>query len=418
MRNNINLLDVFPKLNIKLNDKQAEIVEAVSKNRFVCIRGTRRGGKSMISSGILTGVMLNPGAATVVAAPLSKLTEIIWQNTTNNLINTLNLKHKQLNNKDKVLTFDWGAQMLATTLRNRSNVLGRSYDLFVIDEAAIYNPSAVEVIESPIQFLTSEIFPTLLEYQGTLMAVSTPRAKNWFYYYDEFCKTDGVSVKYTIYDVTHIKLDNIEKMKEYYYKLGMERFWLREFMCEYVELDGAVFNFSPKPTTAHFKDLDGEWFISIDPGLNFACLVGCITPEGLYLVDGFKSKSSTEEHANKIHSYLRQIEPAEMYCDPAAAQVIVDLAYNHDLSFRKAQKGIESNINIFNTIADKLFISTHNKDFYDLFIDEFVNYSYNPDTGKPIKKNDHLIDTALYMVASVKRDFPYLFEEMGVVGID
>lgn len=416
IRNSIDLFAVFDKLGITLNPRQQEIVEAVQTERFVCVRATRRGGKTFTSSGILSGLLLNPNFSAALTAPIQKLTEILWQQTVYNLTVSFRLEPTQLSNKDKVLSFPWGSTLLASTLRNRSNVLGRSYDIFIIDEAAIYQPPASEVLESPLQFLTSEIFPTLLEHKGCCLAISTPRSKaNWFYDYNQFCEENGRVIKYTIWDVSHIPRDEIHSMHQHYLRLNMERYWKREFEAEFVELDTNVFSFLPKPVHIESpRSLEGEWILSIDPGLNFACVLMCYTPEGVYIFDGFKRKGSTSEHAQAIKELLDQVEPLNMYCDSAAAQTILDLAHNHDLSFNKSQKGIENNITIAHEVSDKLYINTHNEEFYEAFMDEWYNYTYNPETGKPIKKNDHLIDAFLYNLASTKKDFPYIFQEYGL----
>lgn len=406
MRNKIDLFATFDKLGIKLNNKQQEIVESVEQNQMTIVRGTRRGGKSFVSAGINAALMLNPGQKCGLTAPSLKLTEIIFRQTVENLTNTLMLKPSVLNNKDRILTFPWQSELLATSLRNRKQILGRSYDIFNIDEAAVAD-------EPSISFLFIEIIPTLLEYDGHLFVISTPRGQNYFYELSEYARKEpkGKSIKYTIYDQTHIPLDAVEAMKKTYLDLGMEKYWMQEFEVEWISLDGSVFEFYPhevnlgNPLRDFADKPEGDYFIGIDPGSrNFGAVLVCVNADGIFIVDCFNaSNKSTVFVAEKLKQWEENYNITEMYTDSAAAQTRVDLAQLHHLSFRNSNKDIDAGLNSIRLFKDRIFINTQAQDA-DLFVKQWSLYSYNEQTGKPKKRDDHMLDALRYVVHTALSD--------------
>lgn len=406
MRNKIDLFATFDRLGVQLNSKQQEIVESVEKNKMTIVRGTRRGGKSFVSAGINAALMLNPGQKCGLTAPSLKLTEIIFRQTVDNLTNSLMLKPSVLNNKDRVLTFPWQSELLATSLRNRKQILGRSYDIFNIDEAAVSD-------EPSIDFLFLEIIPTLLEYNGHLFVISTPRGQNYFYQLSEYAKNDpkGKAIKYTIYDQTHIPIEEVEAMRKTYFDLGMEKYWRQEFEVEWISLEGSIFEFYPKEIDLGnvFQDFtnkpEGDYFIGIDPGSrNFGAVLICINSEGVFVVDCFNaSNKSTAFVADKLKKWEEYYDIAEMYIDSAAAQTRVDLAQLHDISFRNSNKDIDAGLNSIRLFKDRIFLNTQAQDA-DLFLKQWSLYSYNEQTGKPKKRDDHMLDALRYVVHTALSD--------------
>ena len=180
--------------NPHINQKQ--ILEC--DRRFIVVMCGRRFGKSELSQimGIKEAIT---GGQVAYITPTYKLAKAFFEKLTAALPfknNISNLKIYCPNNGS--IEFYTGERL--------DNLRGRKFHLVIIDEAAF-----IPDLESGWQ---NSIRPTLTDYEGKAVFLSTPRGKNFFY--SMFMKqgeADWQSFKFTTYDNPYINQKEIEDAK-------------------------------------------------------------------------------------------------------------------------------------------------------------------------------------------------------------
>jgi hypothetical protein len=412
-KNMLSSFKLAEKLGYKLNTKQEEILDLATKKKGLVVRGTRRGGKSLLTSILNATDLLLPETDCALLAPTLSLTSIIFDSTVDILTNKLKLKQKTLNNKDRILAFDWASTLRAASTKNVKQVLGRSYNRFSFDEAAVTTDF------KDLQWLVQDVMPTLLERDGKFAAISTPRGLNVFYDLYKFAEEDSNwdAIKYTIWEVEHIPEEDILTMKEYYEKIGMEKYWKQEFEVEFVSFEGQVYDWSPHLT--HISpDIDGDFYIAYDAGRYGALLLLCINEKGVFVLDGFFGETTTSTICDYVHTLEDQkalnlldgqerwnnVDVYEYYIDSAARQFRIDASF-YDVSFALAIKDIEAGISTVNSCSGYVYVNS-NWEYAEEFMKQWNLYSYK-DNGKPDKKKyrDDLLDAFRYGLHTAKNEF-------------
>lgn len=118
----------------------------------------------------------------------------------------------------------------------KSSSRGRGYDHVVVDEAG----------ETPDTFAQAVLRPTFSDTGGSLLAIGTPRRRNWFYSWFERGndpeRPQYSSYQATTYDNPHVEDAEVEQAR----RDLPERVFRQEYLAEFVENEGQVF---PNPET-------------------------------------------------------------------------------------------------------------------------------------------------------------------------
>jgi len=174
---------------------QLKILEC--KERFIVVMCGRRFGKSELSQiKIITEAI--QGKQIAYITPTYSLAKVFF----NRLIIALPF----LNNKsDLKLSFPNGGSVEFFTGERLDNLRGRKFHWVIVDEA-----SFIPDLENG--WLNS-IRPTLTDYKGRALFLSTPRGKNYFY--SLFMKNDNgwESFKFTTYDNPYIDKSEIDEAR-------------------------------------------------------------------------------------------------------------------------------------------------------------------------------------------------------------
>ena len=111
----------------------------------------------------------NSGAQVAWIAPVYKNTRPLWR-AVESAIAPVSDRVK-VHKSERTVTFPSGGTLEIFSADSPTSILGRAFNLIVIDEAA-------RVAE---EVWTDTIQPTLADYNGDAILISTPRGKNWFY---------------------------------------------------------------------------------------------------------------------------------------------------------------------------------------------------------------------------------------------
>lgn len=167
----------------KLRDKvviphpgQTPIVQ--SDARFKVVNCGRRWGKTVIAAKTLIDQTLasKPGSVTWWVAPTYKVVKRGYREVLRQLPREYLAKDPPPDTafdagRSVILKFKNGSQIEFYSAERPEGMLGEGVTYAVLDEAAIM----------PARIWQQVISPTLMDYQGGAMMISTPRGRNWFY---------------------------------------------------------------------------------------------------------------------------------------------------------------------------------------------------------------------------------------------
>ena len=182
---------------------QAQEKVLKSKARFRVLMCGRRFGKSLISQ-VITSVESIRGKQVAYITPTYQLAKVFFDE----LCKLLPLEVATPNRSDLTLKLSTGGSIRFFTGERLDNLRGLKFHYVIIDEASF--------ISDLEKGWNNSIRPTLTDYQGRALFVSTPRGKNFFYslYLKGLEPNDEwESFKYTTYDNPHIDKYEIDSAR-------------------------------------------------------------------------------------------------------------------------------------------------------------------------------------------------------------
>jgi phage FluMu gp28-like protein len=208
-------MEVTIELN-KPHDGQRAVLE--SDARFKVLMCGRRWGKSLISKNISITEAL-AGRITGYVTPTYHLAKVFFDD----IAKIIPSEIAQANKSDLTFKFVTGGEIRFFTGERLDNFRGLRLHNVIIDEAA-YIPHLQDAWNNAIR-------PTLTDFEGKALFISTPRGKDFFYNLYLRNSGDWKSFKYTTYDNPFIKVSEIDDAKN---SLPMAAFE-QEFMANPAE---------------------------------------------------------------------------------------------------------------------------------------------------------------------------------------
>lgn len=183
----------------KPHDGQKKVLE--SKARFRVLMCGRRWGKSLISKQYTITEAL-AGNINAYITPTYSLAKVFFDE----IAKIVPLDIATPNKSDLVFKFVTGGEIRFFTGERLDNLRGLKFHNVIIDEAC-YIASLEDAWNNAIR-------PTLTDYQGRALFISTPRGKDFFYrLYLRSGEKDFESFKYTTYDNPFINNKEIDDAK-------------------------------------------------------------------------------------------------------------------------------------------------------------------------------------------------------------
>ena len=172
-----------------------------SKARFRVLMCGRRWGKSLISKQYTITEAL-AGKINAYITPTYSLAKVFFDE----IAKIIPSEVATANKSDLVFKFATGGEIRFFTGERLDNLRGLKFHNVIIDEAS-YIPSLEDAWNNAIR-------PTLTDYQGRALFISTPRGKDFFYrLYLRSDDKDFESFKYTTYDNPFINNDEIDSAR-------------------------------------------------------------------------------------------------------------------------------------------------------------------------------------------------------------
>jgi hypothetical protein len=165
--------------------------------RFIVMMAGRRFGKSLISQTISIETAVDKKRVAYIT-PTYQLGKIFFKE----IVDLLPLEIYSKNESDLVITFITGGSIRFFTGERLDNLRGLKFHLAVIDEASF--------IPNLEDGWLNSIRPTLTDYKGKAIFLSTPKGKNYFFSLFSKAEPDWQSFKFTTYDNPYIDAQEID----------------------------------------------------------------------------------------------------------------------------------------------------------------------------------------------------------------
>jgi len=178
---------------------QKQVIECDS--RFIVMMAGRRFGKSLISQTISIETAVNKKRVAYIT-PTYQLGKIFFKE----IVDLLPLEIYSKNESDLVITFITGGSIRFFTGERLDNLRGLKFHLAVIDEASF--------IPNLEDGWLNSIRPTLTDYKGKAIFLSTPKGKNYFFSLFSKAEPDWQSFKFTTYDNPYIDPNEIDDARK------------------------------------------------------------------------------------------------------------------------------------------------------------------------------------------------------------
>jgi hypothetical protein len=178
---------------------QKQVIECDS--RFIVMMAGRRFGKSLISQTISIDTAVNKKRVAYIT-PTYQLGKIFFKE----IVDLLPLEIYSKNESDLVITFITGGSIRFFTGERLDNLRGLKFHLAVIDEASF--------IPNLEDGWLNSIRPTLTDYKGKAIFLSTPKGKNYFFSLFSKAEPDWESFKFTTYDNPYIDPNEIDDARK------------------------------------------------------------------------------------------------------------------------------------------------------------------------------------------------------------
>jgi PBSX family phage terminase large subunit len=302
----------------------------------------------------------------------------------------------------KMVEFYNGSIVYFRSCDDERKLASYTLDFFGLDEP-------VDMDESIFTQLLGRISGTgNLENPFGMLTTNPENETHWIYKYFYIMKEKGfVHIDTTTYDN---KL--LPKYDEYIKRL--ENTWDADWIRRYLNgtwgaFSGAIYKeFNPEKHVGDFKDLPVKYKIaSVDWGLRdpHAVLIAGVTTDNrlVILEEHYKKNVSTHDLSKKLAELHKKHKFRKVYCDPSAADLILQ-SYNRGVPIgKRTNSGIKSfaDNDIKSGIARMQSLFKNNSILIDKrcvnFIREHKNYRYSEGTDKPIPKDDHTCDSARYL---------------------
>ena len=249
------------KVIIQFNPHPAQWTVLNSVARFRVLMCGRRFGKSLIAQAISLSQSGMKSDTVAYVTPTYQLAKIFFDEILSNLPKDI----YTCNRSDLLINFESGGSIRFFTGERLDAMRGLKFHLVIIDEAS-YIPNLQDGWNNSIR-------PTLTDYKGKAIFLSTPKGRNFFY--SLFMKHDEPeweSFKFTTYDNPYIDPAEIDAAKASLPHAVFEQ----EYMAN--PMENAANPFGSQFINACTKELSNEipmyWGIDLAKSVDWTVLIG------------------------------------------------------------------------------------------------------------------------------------------------
>lgn len=211
----------------QLRPDQWQIASHPAKVKVICMG--RRWGKSIMCGAIAISTAAAGGRVAWVVPEYSN-GRPLWRFAESS-VRGLG-KGVRVNRSERIIEFPNGGFLALYSAASPDSILGNAFHLVIIDEAA-------RIAE---EVYTDIILPTLADFDGDIILISTPKRKNWFYREWVAAAADGVYAKAWTAPTSDNPMPSIQKVFAIMRGKLTERTFGQEWLAEFLGDGGDVFH--------------------------------------------------------------------------------------------------------------------------------------------------------------------------------
>lgn len=235
-----------------LRPDQARIAKHPAKLKAICCG--RRWGKTVLGGRLVMETLRQHGRVAWVA-PTYKNARPLWRWCVQVSGSEPRLA---VSTSERTITSDRDGFLGLYSGDNIDSIRGEAFHLVVIDEAAMLGPDA----------WTDAIMPTLADYDGDALLISTPKGRNWFWTEFIRAQADGVRSMAFTAPTSANPLPTIRRAAQLARERVSDRTYRQEWLAEFIE-DSGVFRLVREAATAEAQaepQAGHEYVIGVDWG--------------------------------------------------------------------------------------------------------------------------------------------------------
>lgn len=243
-------------IGIKPTPKQDTIIKGIKGDaKYHVVSIGRQTGKSLLAMNLVLWWGVNNDNVKILwVSPVYSQTNKVQKELFNAIMDTGLVK--SCNYTESIIVLKNGSEILFRSAERYDNIRGYTIDYCIIDEAAFIKEEA----------WNEAIKPTLLVRGKKVLFLSTPKGKNWFYKLYQMGLSedypDYKSYKGTSYDNPYANKDEIEDSR----KTLPENVFKQEYLAEFIDNGGEVFNNLKQHTFNKYPSPQGQIYCGIDLG--------------------------------------------------------------------------------------------------------------------------------------------------------
>lgn len=247
-----------------LRNDQARIVRHPAKVKILAMG--RRWGKTVMSGAVVMSALRQHGRVAWVA-PTYKNARPLWRWALSTVAPAVKAGYMSINKAERVIETNSGGELAIYSGDNIDSIRGEAFNVVVMDEAA----------KLPEGAWTDAIMPTLADYDGDAILISTPRGRNWFYYEFLRAQADGRHAAAWQAPTRDNPHPNIRRAADLARERVSESSYRQEWLAEFLESGGVFRNVAALSTAQPVAPRrGGQYIYGIDWALSRDFTVVCI----------------------------------------------------------------------------------------------------------------------------------------------
>lgn len=276
---------------------QAQVIKQIlsSKAKFYTAAIGRQWGKSLMAQNLALYWMINKGPCKVLwVSPVYSQSSKVHKELYSAIASSGIVKNNNFSNNE--IELKNGSSIIFRSAERYDSIRGLTMDFGIIDEAAFMKDDAWKEAIRPVFAVRGQ----------KVLFISTPKGKNWFYnlhLQGSIGESDRyMSFKGSSYDTPFISNEEIEDAR----KTLPENVFKQEYLAEFIDNGGEVFQNLDKNTFSQWPNSNGKVYCGIDLGRADDYTVATFIDNTGHVIDVYRNNKS--EWSKMVQEMLVKIK--------------------------------------------------------------------------------------------------------------